>query len=373
MTLKAEFLQFVKDELQIPLVGIAPPDDFSQKDIERISYVLEVFAKSTPLAGGNDKVLQPKDFLPEARSVIVTGAPAYMGKIASFEDCRQDLLGRAEPSHVNVKYLQDSAEKSYRLSDFFTSRGFQCFSTVGGQFPLKLMASKCGVGFYGKNAIIQHPGFGSWISLAAFITDAELEPDEPLAENCGKCELCLNVCPTGAIFAPYRCEITKCIDFNLGHNKKNIPIEIREKSSNLMGEGCTVCRDICPQNRKLKPIEGFEPPKELLHPSLLKIFEMSDDEWENGYAMTLMGFFLMDKKYLQRNSAIGLGNFKDERALKVLARLLEKGDDELRVYAAWAIGRIGGSKAKKHLYAALDKEKNEQITKEIESALTATL
>ena len=100
---------------------------------------------------------------------------------------------------------------------------------------------------------------------------------------------------------------------------------------------------------------------------------MSDDEWENGYAMTLMGFFLMDKKYLQRNAAIGLGNFKDERALKVLARLLEKGDDELRGYAAWAIGRIGGSKAKKHLYAALDKEKNEQIIKEIESALKATL
>jgi epoxyqueuosine reductase len=140
-----------------------------------------------------------------------------------------------------------------------------------------------------------------------------------------------------------------------------------------MGEGCTVCRDICPQNRKLKPIEGFEPPKELLHPSLLKIFEMSDDEWENGYAMTLMGFFLMDKKYLQRNAAIGLGNFKDERALKVLARLLEKGDDEIREYAAWAIGHIGGSKAKKHLNAALGKEKNEQIIKEIESALTATL
>ncbi len=42
MTLKAEFVHYVKDELQIPLVGIAPPDDFSQEDNERISYVLEV-------------------------------------------------------------------------------------------------------------------------------------------------------------------------------------------------------------------------------------------------------------------------------------------------------------------------------------------
>ena len=88
-------------------------------------------------------------------------------------------------------------------------------------------ASKCGVGFYGKNAVIQHPDFGSWISLAAYITDVELEPDDPIDEDCGKCDLCLNVCPTGAIFTPYRCEITKCINFHLAVNKKEIPIEYR--------------------------------------------------------------------------------------------------------------------------------------------------
>jgi len=372
MTLKAKFFQFVKDELQIPLVGIAPPDDISQEDVERISFVVKTFARATPLAEGTDKVLRPRDFLPEAKSVIVTGAPAYMGKIAGLEDCRKELLGRAEPSHVNVKYLQDSAEKSYKLSYFFTSRGFQCFPLVGSQFPIKLMASKCGVGYYGKNAIIQHPDFGSWISLSAYVTDAELEPDDPLAGDCGKCELCLSACPTGAIFTPYKCDVTRCIDFHLGHNKKNIPIEIRERSGNLMGEGCTACRDICPKNRKLKPIEGFETPQELLHPSLLKIFDMTDDEWENSFAMTLMGFFLMDKKYLKRNAAIGLGNFKDERALEALAGILVDGEDEVRGYAAWAIGSIGGGRAVTHLHSALDKEKNEQIKKEIELALGAT-
>ena len=77
-----------------------------------------------------------------------------------------------------------------------------------------------------------------------------------------------------------------------------------------MGEGCTACRDICPKNRKLNPIEGFETPRELLHPSLLKIFDMTDEQWEESFATTLMGFFLMDKKYLHRNAAIGLGNFQ---------------------------------------------------------------
>jgi epoxyqueuosine reductase QueG len=371
MTLKNEFSRFVQDKLKIPLIGVAPPDDHSQEDVERISFVVKTFAKSTPIAAGNDTVLQPKDFLPEARSVIVAGTPSYLGKIAGFEECRQELLGRAELSHVNVKFLQDTAEKSYRITDFFTSRGFQCFPLVGGQFPIKLMASKCGVGYYGKNAIIQHPAFGSWISLSAYITDAELEPDDPLDGDCDKCELCLSACPSGAIFAPYRCDVTRCIDFNLGHNKRNIPLDIREKCSNLMGEGCTACRDICPKNRKLKPIEGFETCKELLHPSLLKVFDMTDDEWENGFATTLMGFFLIEKKYLQRNAAIGLGNFKDERALDVLVQVLETGDDEIRGYVAWAIGSIGGAKAVKHLHSSLDKEKNERIKEEFELALAA--
>ncbi len=372
MILKTDFFQFVQDELQIPLVGIAPPDDFPQEDVERISFVVKTFAQSTPIAEGYDKVLQPKDFLPEARSVIVTGTPSYLGEIAGFEECRQELLGRAEPSHVNVKLLQESAEKSYRLTDFFTSRGFQCFPLIGGQFPIKLMASKCGVGYYGKNAVIQHPDFGSWISLSAYITDAELEPDDPLEGDCGQCELCLSVCPSGAIFAPYRCDVTRCIDFNLGHNKRNIPREIREKSSNLMGEGCTVCRDICPKNRKLKPIEGFETPKELLHPSLLEIFDMTDEEWEDSFATTLMGFFLIDKKYLQRNAAIALGNFKDERALDILAEVLESGDNEVRGYAAWALGMIGTKKAKEALEKFLSKDPSSSVRSEIKYALDMT-
>ena len=370
MSLKSEFVQFLKEELHIPLVGVVSADDYSQDDAERISYVVRTFANATPLSAENDTVLQPRDFLQEARSVIITGTPYYMGTIASFEECREELLGRAEPSHVNVKYLQESAEKSYRISEFFISRGIQCFSLLGGQFPLKLMASKCGIGFYGKNAIIQHLEYGSWISLSGFVTDAELEGDDALDGDCGKCELCLSACPTGAL-TPYRCEVTKCRDFQLGHNKKNIPMEIRGKSSNLIGEGCTVCRDVCPRNKKLTILEGFETPKELLYPSLLKIVTITEGEWQNTFATTLMGFFLMHKKYLQRNAVIGLGNFKDERALEILAQVLESGDDEVRGYAAWALGNIGGGSAVRYLNNALDGEKNGMIREEIERALSA--
>ncbi len=369
MSLKDEFVQFVHDELQIPLVGVLPPEDFPEEDVKRITTVLELFARSTPLAEGAGSLMKPADYLTEARSVIVAGIPGYPGRIAGFEECREKLLGRTEPTHVNIELSQHYMEKGFQLGNFFTSRGFQCFSIVGTQYPIKLAASKCGIGFYGKNSVIQHPDFGSWISLMAYVTDADLEPDAPIEGDCGNCDLCMKACPTGAIYSPYRCDPARCVDFNLGHNKKNMPSEVREKCSNLLGEGCTVCRDACPKNRKLKPIEGFKPSTELLHPSLLNIFEMTDEEWDNGYANTLMGFFLMDKKYLQRNAAISLGNFREERSLKVLSKVLDRGDDAVRGYAAWAVGRIGGNTAADILKSSLTEEKNKDVRREIESAL----
>ncbi len=270
MTLKKDFIAFVKEELSIPLAGIASADDFAGEDVKRINRVLQLFSHSTPLAEGMDTVLQPHDFMPEARAVIVTGTPGYFGRMKSFEDCRQGLLGRAEPSHVNIRHMQHSQEKQYRIADFFKRRGYQCCTTGGMQFPVKLAAARCGVGFYGKNAVIQHPGYGAWIGLMAYVTDAPLEPDQPLTETCSdRCTLCLDACPTGALSAPYRCDAALCIDFNLGHNKKNIDPAIREKCGNLLGEGCTACRDVCPNNRNIKKLEGFYPPEELLHPSLL--------------------------------------------------------------------------------------------------------
>jgi epoxyqueuosine reductase len=340
MTLKNEFVEFVKHELQIPLVGITTADDIPSEDVERISLVVKTFSSATPLAAGVEGVLHPRDFITDARSVIVTGTPGYFGNTASFEECRRELLGKAEPSHVTVEYLERGAENNSRIASFFAERGFECFSLIGIQFPVKLAAARAGVGFYGKNSIVQHPDYGAWISLTAFVTDAALEPDMPLSGDCGSCELCLKACPTGALFAPYRCDVNRCIDFHLGHNKKTIPAAILEKTGNLLGEGCTICRDVCPKNKKLAPSTEFTTPHHLLYPPLLNVFNMTDEDWENGYALTLMGFFLMEKRYLQRNAAIALGNFGDKRALKTIERYLAAADDEMRGYAEWALDKI---------------------------------
>ncbi|MCX5902858.1 MAG: hypothetical protein NTV89_05180, partial [Proteobacteria bacterium] len=144
MSLKSELKSFITETLRIPLIGVAAADDIAVEHTMRISYVLQQCSNATPLAEGSDSILQPRDFLDEARSVIIIGMPAYFGKTASFEECRKDLLGKVEPSHVNTLFLQNGAERNNSICSFFTDRGFQCVSVFGLQFPIKLLASQCG-------------------------------------------------------------------------------------------------------------------------------------------------------------------------------------------------------------------------------------
>jgi len=85
MDLKTEFVKFIKEELNIPLVGITLPEDFSQEDVERISYVIKAFAEATPLAKGADIIVQPKDFLGEGCTICRVMYPSLL-KILEMTD-----------------------------------------------------------------------------------------------------------------------------------------------------------------------------------------------------------------------------------------------------------------------------------------------
>jgi epoxyqueuosine reductase len=68
---------------------------------------------------------------------------------------------------------------------------------------------------------------------------------------------------------------------------------------------------------------------------------MDEAEWRKTFGMTLLGLTMGDKKYLKRNAIIALGNFIDERSVPALLQKQNHGDNEVKEYAAWALGRIG--------------------------------
>ena len=112
----------------------------------------------------------------------------------------------------------------------------------------RAVAARSGLGWYGKHSCLIVPGHGSWVLLGAMLLDIKLRPDQPLTLNCGRCSICLDRCPTGAIVAPYTIDTPACLSFQTIEQRGAIPRELRT----AMGDwvfGCDVCQDVCPYTK----------------------------------------------------------------------------------------------------------------------------
>ena len=68
-----------------------------------------------------------------------------------------------------------------------------------GAISHKAVGRMAGLGWQGKSLLLVNPHFGPRIRLATVLTDAPLKIDRPISNLCGKCTLCSDACPAGAI------------------------------------------------------------------------------------------------------------------------------------------------------------------------------
>ncbi len=120
--------------------------------------------------------------------------------------------------------------------------------------PLKTLGTMSGFSRYGRNNISYVPGLGSFVALAAFVSDLECN-DAPAQvqetlPHCTTCRACRDVCPTGAIGKDrFLLHAERCITF---WNEKDpdvpFPDWIEPEWHNALF-GCMHCQRVCPENR----------------------------------------------------------------------------------------------------------------------------
>jgi epoxyqueuosine reductase QueG len=67
--------------------------------------------------------------------------------------------------------------------------------------PHKTIATRAGIGWIGKSALLVTGQLGSMIRLSSILTDAPLDTATPINESrCGKCMVCTNACPRACHF-----------------------------------------------------------------------------------------------------------------------------------------------------------------------------
>jgi epoxyqueuosine reductase len=327
--LKDEIKQFIKKQCGDPAIGFCDVSDLTLKDVDNLRKTNAIMGKYSAIFDPETPVFQPKDFLDNAKSIIVIGGNGC------FE--RPELPGNPPRGlfmnfFVNQDYLNYAAGLSEKITTFLSEKGYQGIAVPNG-IPLKIMAARSGMGTYGKNGIIQAPGRGSLLSLNVIVTDAELEADQPLEDTCGKCTKCQEACPTHALDTPYSCDIEKCITLHTIYNQTEIPGEIQDNTGTSIAQ-CCICLDVCPKNNKLTIQTDVNVPQDIVYPEIAPLVNMTDEFFQDRYGGSFLEFVMTDKKYLQRNATIALGNYGDPAYIPVLQQALETQTEEVVLTAA---------------------------------------
>ena len=167
-------------------------------------------------------------------------------------------------------------------------------------------AVRAGVAFYGKNTMAITRRFGSWVVLGTLVTDVEIEPNEPLALDCGSCRICIDACPTGALDEPGVLDATKCLSY-----WTQAPAAIPEPYRVELGHsvyGCDICQDVCPWNRGVeKRRAGSSSDAEPVSPVSLRDWLERDGE-ELVAELDRLYVPRNDPRWLRRNALIAAGN-----------------------------------------------------------------
>ena len=321
------------------------------------------------------KGAEPMKTMPSARSIVslawdyarIDFPEPLLGKVGRVYQAR---CYNAPPDRINGARYQ-------LMLDFLKKMG--CEVGRGMLVPERRAGARAGVTTFGGNNFAYTGKSGSFILLSSIIVDKELEYDAPTYKvKCPKdCTACMDACPTKAIYEPLKLNPRRCLAFNAFWTQdgrplvtSHIPLEIREKMGTRV-HGCDVCQEACPRNAAKLEAKYPEDPflvqlaKEF---SLPKMLEMTDEFYQKTIH-PIMYNYIKDKKYLRRNAAIALGNTGDPDHIPVLAKAMEDSEDLVRGYSAWALGRIGGEKARSILESSLKREASSSVSGEIEAAL----
>jgi len=234
----------------------------------------------------------------------------------------------------------------------------------------RAVAARAGLGWTGKHSCIIVPGRGSWVMLGEILIDVDITPDLPLKRDCGRCTICLDRCPTGAIVAPYTIDAPRCLSFQTIEQAGAIPHAIRP----LLGDwvfGCDVCQEVCPYTGAAATTDDPDVlPKgiENAYPALDWLLRMTEEEFRTVYRATAV--LRTKRSGLARNAAVALGNIGQDHDRVALETALREHDEPLvRGHAAWALGH----RYREDSIAALDHARRTDPEESVRAECTTAL
>ena len=191
--------------------------------------------------------------LPRAISIAVALDPAIVREIsrgptpAYFAEYRRvnELLARlCEQAAAIITSLGRRAKAVQPTAEYFNQ------STLSMPVQHKTIATRAGLGWIGKSALLITKQYGPAVRLSSVLTDAEFETGAPIDEShCGECKRCVDCCPAGAIAGCH---------WRVGMPRETLynAFACRDCASRLAGQQginatiCGICINACPWTQR---------------------------------------------------------------------------------------------------------------------------
>ncbi len=295
------------------------------------------------------KRARPAELVPGTISVITarmdylpaTTPPGWQA--IEFKRLRQPAQGIVSIYARGRDYHRVMRSRLQRLSDRMALElgpfGHRVFADSAPVLEVEL-AARSGQGWRGKHTLLLNRAAGSMFFLGEIYVDLALPVTAPMSDHCGRCNACIDVCPTQAIVAPYQLDARRCISYLTIEHAGPIPVALRVLMGNRI-YGCDDCQLICPWNKfaQRSGVPDFDAREGLLGNQLVSLFSWTEEEFmrfTEGSPIRGIGH----ERWL-RNIAVALGNalrsdFNPD-LLEALANRAGHPSALVREHVAWAL------------------------------------
>jgi epoxyqueuosine reductase len=296
-----------------------------------------------------DTGTNPNSIMPGAKSIIVL-LDLYF----------REAFSASMEGHFGRCYLDDDrvtkdglSLKIKKFRAYLKEHGIE--SKVPFNLPHRAAAARAGIGDFGKNCLLYARRVArksSWVIPTAVVIDRELPPDEPTTflgcpEWCRN--VCIAACPTRALAGPRTIYPEKCISYLTYFGEGITPMALREPMG-VYVYGCDCCQNVCPRNaawlaQDLNPNDRVA--EMACHFELQQLLHMDMDYFQNHIWPHMFYMGAEDIWRWKMNVARAMGNSLDKNYIPdLISAFRESSDERVRSMSAWALGRIGGQKAR---------------------------
>jgi len=146
-----------------------------------------------------------------------------------------------------AKQLQDLGHQAIPLSRQAMKYSRESFTTF---LPHKTVATRAGLGWIGKSALLVTKEYGSAVRFSTILTNAPIETRKPINESlCGDCTMCVRTCPGEAVLGEnWQVGVPREMLFDAGRCFEKAR-ELCETHLDKKATICGKCIEICPHTR----------------------------------------------------------------------------------------------------------------------------